>query len=394
MKNERNNFKAGVFILLSVALIVTVIISINGLGRIFAPQQHRVVTFQLRDDLGGLQVGDEVRLGGFKVGIVENIDVRAENNPAAAATRPSTAPGGGGGTATPALLAVTFSLPERYVLREDCVIGVQSTVTGTACLNISDLGTGDPAPPELALVGHPSPLGSLFATLGGVAPDLKPIVADVRDVVGDVKARVVPKFGETLTAYKGAGEHLRDVLGDTKGDIRGTMTNLKEVTGTAKEKLPRTMDAAERLINRLDETVKNTEGTLTDLRDSMTNLRKVSEGLREVIGGNRGKLESMIASLKTTGDNLKAASSEIRHSPWRLLYKPGRGEMANLNLYDSARQFAEGAEDLNDAALALRDAVNDKDVKPEQVRELLGKLETSFTNFEQVEEKLWTSVQE
>jgi hypothetical protein len=31
--------------------------------------------------------------------------------------------------------------------------------------------------------------------------------------------------------------------------------------------------------------------------------------------------------------------------------------MANLNLYDSARQFADGAGSLNDAALALRDAL-------------------------------------
>ena len=28
--------------------------------------------------------------------------------------------------------------------------------------------------------------------------------------------------------------------------------------------------------------------------------------------------------------------------------------MANLNLYDAARQFAEGANDMNDAATALR----------------------------------------
>ena len=44
---------------------------------------------------------------------------------------------------------------------------------------------------------------------------------------------------------------------------------------------------------------------------------------REVVSGNRSKLDQMIASLKTTGDNLKAASSEIRRSPWRLPYKPG-----------------------------------------------------------------------
>ena len=64
-----------------------------------------------------------------------------------------------------------------------------------------------------------------------------------------------------------------------------------------------------------------------------------------VVIGNRGKLEGIISSLKATGDNLKAASEEIRRSPWRLLYKPSDTEMANLNVYDSARAFSDGAFD-------------------------------------------------
>jgi hypothetical protein len=100
----------------------------------------------------------------------------------------------------------------------------------------------------------------------------------------------------------------------------------------------------------------------------------------------------MIASLKTTGDNLKYASSEVRRSPWRLLYKPGAGEVANLNLYDSTRQFAEGAGQLNDAAVALRDALKDPDVDQAQVQKLVEKLDKSFAGFQDVEQQLWQQV--
>ena len=113
-----------------------------------------------------------------------------------------------------------------------------------------------------------------------------------------------------------------------------------------------------------------------------------------VITGSKSKLEAMIASLKTTGDNLKNASAEIRRSPWRLLYTPKKGEMNNLNIYDSARQFAEGANDLNDAAQALRDALHDKSAQPEQIRTLMDKVEKSFTKVNDVEQKLWTEVKE
>jgi ABC-type transporter Mla subunit MlaD len=392
MSKDRNHFIAGLFILVSIGLIVTVILSIKGISRIFTPRQERAVSFRLTDDLGGLQVGDEVRLGGFKVGVVKNIEFRNDVNEVkvSATTLPTSVPA----AEDKMRLLVTFTMPSQYELRDDATVGIQTTVTGTACLNITDLGQRTETTSELALVGKPSALSALLANLGDVAPHLKPIVADVGVAVGDVRRRVVPELGETLVRYKGAGRHLEDLLGDTKGDIRGTVANLKEATGTVKEKLPETLDSANKFIVQLQKTVGNTEKTLTDLEKSMVNFRQITENARDIVAGNRGKFDGMISSLKTTGDNLKAASSEIRHSPWRLLYKPGKGEMANLNLYDSARQFADGAGSLNDAALALRDALQNKDAKPAEIQELLHKLDTSFASFKQVEDKLWTSVQE
>ena len=102
----------------------------------------------------------------------------------------------------------------------------------------------------------------------------------------------------------------------------------------------------------------------------------------------------MIASLKTTGDNLKFASAEIRRSPWRLLYKPRANEMANLNLFDAARSFAEGANDMSDAATALRDALKDPNAQPETIQKLVDQLDQSFGKFQTVEDQLWEKVKE
>ena len=102
----------------------------------------------------------------------------------------------------------------------------------------------------------------------------------------------------------------------------------------------------------------------------------------------------MIAQLKTTGDNLTQATAEVRRSPWRLLYKPGPGEMDNLELYDAARQFADGANHVDDAALALRDALRNPSTDPDQVRKLIQRLTEATDHFQGVERKLWTSVKQ
>ena len=68
--------------------------------------------------------------------------------------------------------------------------------------------------------------------------------------------------------------------------------------------------------------------------------------------------------------------------------------MGNLNLYDAAREFAEGANSLNETAGALRDAIKNNQSNPEELKALVEKLDKSMGNFKQVEEKLYSNVKE
>ena len=74
--------------------------------------------------------------------------------------------------------------------------------------------------------------------------------------------------------------------------------------------------------------------------DSRRNVIPSSRAARLISEVDRlSRIISRIFSLKSSSDNLKGASAEIRRSPWRLLYHPGPGELDNLELYDAARQF-------------------------------------------------------
>src|SRR5215212_9930226 len=100
-KSERNAFKAGLFIVVSIVLMLGVIVAINGLGAFIEPGQMRVATFRLADDVGGLRMGDDVRVGGLKVGIIRSIAIES--------------PADGKGDSQ---VVVHFNMPSRLVLRE------------------------------------------------------------------------------------------------------------------------------------------------------------------------------------------------------------------------------------------------------------------------------------
>jgi len=382
MNNERNALKAGTFIVIAFVLAVAVVVSIKDFGGLSEPMQVRQARFKLVDDLGGLRVGDELRVGGFKAGSIQSIE-------------PAGVDGG-----QPTTLLVTFDLPKKYVFREGAKVAVQTSLTGAAILNIEDLGTGAAIPEGTAVAGFPDPKSRFLASLGEAKIDeavaaLKKTADTATQTIEDARAKIDPAYQKYATVADRAGEtmtHARDLIGENKGDLRGTMANLNAASTTVKEQLPITFERANGLLNRVQGNIDSVQVALDDVKATMANAKDVSAAARSIIAGNRSKFDAMAVSLKTTADNLKAASSEIRRSPWRLLYKPGKGEMANLNLYDSARQFAEGANDLNDAAAALRDALAAKNVDEKQLQALVDKLDKSFNGFRKVESQLWERV--
>ena len=146
-QKERSQFKAGLFIIISVLLIFGVVIAIKGVRTVFVPVDERTVRFNLSDDLGGLRIGDEVRIGGFKVGVVHRIDLKGLQD--------GQQPG----------LVVTFSMPREYALHTNAHIAIQTTVTGTSVLNIDNIGSGDVLTGDTVLTGHPGALTALIASL-------------------------------------------------------------------------------------------------------------------------------------------------------------------------------------------------------------------------------------
>ena len=173
-----------------------------------------------------------------------------------------------------------------------------------------------------------------------------------------------------------------------------TIANLKDTTGTIKETLPPVMNKLDSVLGKVNSSMDDAQVALKDLTAAMANAKDVSADVRSIIVRNKSRIDELAQSAKEAGDNLKYATSEIRRSPWRLLYKPRPGEVANLNLFDAARDFAEGANDMSDAATALRDALKDPKANPEQIQKLVDELDQSFGKFHTVEDALWNRVRD
>ncbi len=378
MDKQRNAFKAGLFILGSIGLMIAVIVGIEGLGSLFEPVQHRAVTFTLTDNLSGLSKGDDVRVGGVKVGKVTRIEYVPEDS-----GKP--------------MLIVHFQIPKKYALRRDANIVIESSVTGAADLNIASLGSGQELADEVAIVGKAGGIGALLAKADETIMAFKDTSLAATAMVKRIDDRIDPvieKYNALATRGTEMMTSLRDMIGQSTTDFKGTMANLNASTTSIKEKLPGILDDARAVLVKLQGTIDSATIAMEDIKKTVANTRDLTGDVKSIIASNRTKFDAIITGLKASSDNIKHATVELRRSPWRLLYKPSPGEVDNLLLFDSAREFADGANDLNDAVQALKDAVNAGDVPREQLQKKIDLLNHSFEKFTGVEQKLWKSVKE
>jgi ABC-type transporter Mla subunit MlaD len=388
MARNRNAVRAGIFMLLSVAATIAIVLAIGGATSLTMHFQTRKISFNIADNIGGLRKGDDVRLGGFKVGSVDDIQFEKKGSQ-------------GSGNPETDSIVVSISLPQEYILATDAKVGIETTLTGACSVNISDLGNGPEVAADTILPGRPDDFTVLRAKLVDLMPKISATVdvykragevltADIHDLAGELKIRIQKVAASAVNAL----DAIHDFLGPASGDFHETVANVKDITGGLKKSIPPITQKANELLTRLNEAVAKARLSLNDVATTISNTRDITASVRDVVLSNHGKFNEIIASLKKTGDNLEQTSVELRHSPWRLLYKPSPDEMANLNLYDAARQFADGADELSDAANSLRDALKEKDADPARVQKLYDDLSDKFSQFQQVEQDLWKKVQE
>ncbi|MGC8540652.1 MAG: MlaD family protein [Phycisphaerae bacterium] len=390
-KKQRDAFRAGVFMLLSIMLILVLIVAIKGFARVFEPVQVRAARFSLRDDLGGLQVGDNLRVAGFTVGEIQSI--RLITN----VKKP--------------FVRVTFTMPKKYTLRTGAQVVIGGTITGTSWLNFESLGSGKPLPPDYVLTGRPSGISHALATVASLAPQIKAMVTQVRTTTVPLINADLTKFGATADSIRTAATSASGVLQSVHGEIKPVVAKYN----AAADKTAYAMDQAGKLlhsgrkgaivnINALTADIKKAipallakaQSDLNQVHATFTNSTALTQQAKSLLTQNQDRINSIIRALHGASVNLKIFAVEIRHSPWRLLYKPSKKDINNVEIYDAVREFDQAARHLQHAADVLKaSAVNPQNpAQQAQLHQLMRKLNTTFNQFQQVETKFWKAVKQ
>lgn len=420
MTNERDNFQAGLFVLLGIVLALVVVFTLADFGRWFEKTQEVKIAFKLSDGVQGLRNGASVTLGDEPIGVVKNIDDIVEQH--------------ADGSVNVIGKQVTITMPERYRVRSDAVVELKVPVLGTGTkLNIRSLGeagTAYQAGDVLSGDVFPNPLASqlvremgirdeerehlrailantrklsdalsedvpqLTASLKQVLEDVRPLAADARAAVADARAAVADA---------------RSMVAEVRNRSELWMDRIDHITGLADQSLARidtflkdedpvlrqTLDNVHAITHEArQETMHQVRSALEKANVALANARDATTELKTFVVSQKPVLERTMANFQLTAAQLKLASIEVRRSPWRLLYTPSDKELETDNLYDAARSFALAATAIDSAYASLNATVQADPHNLAEMQRQLDYLQKLFERFETAEKKFWERLEE
>ena len=266
MEYRRTEIRAGIFLLLSFAILVVMVFAVSDIQSLFKKKKEMKVLFLFSD---GIEKNAQVRLSGIKVGKVADIRVAPEFADK---------------------IELTLSIISETVIKQDTKAAIKSL--GLVGVKYVELTGGTPQArllePGGMIIGEESfKLEDLTKGALEVAGKLKNIAANLDHMLGD------PALAKSLKI---------------------TIRNLQEASANVKAMTSNKDEVAQ--------TLKNLPILLKKIDESADNLKALTEKSDKIVGDNTKNIDEMVEHFRDMGKNLKDASEEIKKAPWKLLRKP------------------------------------------------------------------------
>ena len=439
-ENRRNNVRAGLFTLASLALgfATIAILNADSIKYLWGEHHRYSVRFTLLDGVGGLNPGSEVRVGGLIKGRVTDIrltGLAADDEKAPEALvdievdETVTLWSNAEAIRTVPILGGSSWINITTVGGPQVVTRSPDSRNGREAVKLPVNGTGEilatPGDGLLTTMVGPQNAVTTNQLLENVASftrfldrdvvlafddDIRPTLAEAKGLVGDVRQ----DYGE----WRKDLDRTFDSVASAADRLDDTMVSAEGAVDEAREDLRMIGDLVRRNIGRIDSAIANVEIMTEDgvaithhLRDDT--LHRVDEALDagvdsiDQLAAILGTLDLQLANATPTiqaflqdaliaAGELKLATIEIRRSPWRLLYQPKPDELANENLFAAARDFTIAAGEVRSAAQSLQEMqerLPEALAQDEEMRALIQRFLTqSLTRLETAQSRLFSVI--
>lgn len=281
---KKNNFLIGLFVIISLLIFVGIIV-ITVKSKFIKDGYYLKTNY---NHISGLKEGDEVSLGGYRIGQVEKVVMLTKNgvhfevwlfiNKSVPILKGTVAEIKSKGLVGEKYIEMLCPIREKvFVHPYDVIKGVQSREYLDEVVNNLDMTAQD-----ISDFFRTNKLNNTLDTVNNI------LTADVKGTIQLVQQDLI-KIGQTM-----------DSLQKTTKDFSRTADNITDIAVDNKKQL---------------------KETISQLNSDLVTLNNVLSNLEKITSENRENIKSIVANLKSTTVEVNELSKDIKQQPWKLLRK-------------------------------------------------------------------------
>ncbi|MFM1833733.1 MAG: hypothetical protein RLZZ461_2049, partial [Planctomycetota bacterium] len=240
--------------------------------------------------------------------------------------------------------------------------------------------------------------------------EIRPTLADARGLVGDVRTdygQWRKDLDQTFDSVASAADRLDGAMDQAAGTVSDARDDLRMIGELVRRNVGR-IDAAianvevmtedgVAITHRLrDETLARVDDALDAGAEAISQLSTTMRRIDLQVANAIPQVQAFLQDALVAAGEMKLATIEIRRSPWRILYQPQPGELANENLFAAARDFTIAAGEVRSAAESLQsmqDRLPGALEKDPEMQELVQRLLTeSLRRLETAQSRLFSVI--
>ena len=284
----------------------------------------------------------------------------------------------------------------RPLLRVDSPVEIDKNLTGNLNVLVRE-GSGGPLPAgEFYLLGSPGvDLNTIAARINAMLKQAEPAVGDLASLAsrlassGDIGAALKDGAGLLRDLREGMGpiqERLQaalsqagSILEENRADLRSAASDLAQGAALARRVLEKVEPAA------------------GGLGGAVSELERAAAAIGDAVESGRPGIDAIIADAREAMANAANVTADIRRRPWRLLYRPSRGEEETLDLYDAAWAYNLEASQLERCLRELTSVVSRDGPPPagaSTLKDALVRVEESLRRHREAEEAFFRKLKD
>lgn len=286
-----------VIIIVSSLLILSIFVILIGGSSLYEKMDRYYVKVM---NVGGLEIGSQVRLGGVRVGRVTNI--LAPKNPGELVTVEI---GIKKGTqlykGTKALITQTGFVGDIYML-----LSVNNTVGEV-------IKPGDVIPSE-----EQAQFGLIMSKINILSSSVDKLVNDIDRIFSEKNIKGIESLiGNTNDAIMSSSSNLEKVA----NSLKATTEKLNIVLGEVEDIVKTNKGEITNIIKKAREDIEKAEDMIKSIESSAKAVENTSKTVDKTLLLQSKKLEILLNSMTETSNELRELIQELKNKPWSLIYK-------------------------------------------------------------------------